>query len=103
MYRFLCEVFFGTRGSWAVLLLAFVMACASVLLAGLGCLPWSWADWLVAAVAVVGGTVDAASFLFPVLLLLRVSVDTVPEPKAAELNSGNDCSLIACSCRFRQL
>ncbi len=52
----------------------------SVLLAGFGDLPWSWADWLVAAVAVAGGAVDAASFFFPLLLLLlRVSVDTVPE------------------------
>jgi len=51
-----------------------------VLLAGFGGSPWSWADWLVAAVAVAGGAVDAASFFFPLLLLLlRVSVDTVPE------------------------
>ena len=55
----------------------------SVLLAGFGGSPWSWVDWLVAAVAVVGGAVNAASFFFPVLLLLRVSVDTVPEPEAS--------------------
>jgi hypothetical protein len=35
---------------------------------GIGCSPW--ADWLVAAVAVLGGVVNAASFFFPVLLLL---------------------------------
>jgi hypothetical protein len=55
-------------------------------LAGFGGSPWSWVDWLVAAVAVVGGAVNAASFFFPLLLLLlllRVSVDTVPEPEAA--------------------
>jgi hypothetical protein len=82
VYRFISEVFFGTHGSLAVLLLALVMACASVLLAGFDGLPWSWADWPVAAVAVVGGAVNAPSFFFPVLLrlLLRVSVDMVLEP-----------------------
>ncbi len=54
-----------------------------MLLAGFGGSPWSLVDWLVAAVAVVGGAVYAVSFFFPVLLLLRVSVDTVPEPEAS--------------------
>jgi hypothetical protein len=80
VYRCIGEVFFGTCGrNLAVLLLALVVAFASVLLSGLCGSPW--ADWLVAAVAVVGGAVDAASFFF-LLLLLRVSLDTMPEPEA---------------------